>query len=71
MSRLMSAIALLLSSFPLLAAVRDEAPSGPVDTVGMVPIVIFIALFVGSIVAFLVWYLMADDKPSDKDNERK
>lgn len=73
MSRLASTIMLFLLTSPLLAAMREEgAPSAPAETVGMVPIIIFAVIFIGSIVAFIVWYLMADEeKPEDRENKAK
>jgi len=73
MSRLIATIMLFLLTSPLLAAMKEEgAPSAPAETVGMVPIIIFAVIFIGSIVGFILWYFISDDKkPEDEDSKAK
>ena len=76
MSRLISGFAFYLLCFPLLAAtkaIEEGAAPAPVETVGPIPIIIFGIVFVGSIVAFIWWYVRAkdDESPENKDKEAK
>jgi dipeptide/tripeptide permease len=67
MKNFLYSILLFLLSNPLLAAVREEPASAPVETVSMVYVVVFGLLFVGMIVGFFI-YLWMNDKgePQDK-----
>ena len=67
MSKLLSAITLFLLSSPLLAATKEmDAASAPAETVDMVWVVVFIILFIGSIIGFFIYLFMTDkDKKGD------
>ena len=61
MSKLLSAITLFLLSSPLLAATKEmDAANAPAETVDMVWVVVFIVLFIGSIIGFFVYLFMTD-----------
>ena len=67
MSKLLSAITLFLLSSPLLAATKEmDAASAPAETVDMVWVVVFIVLFIGSIIGFFIYLFMTD---KDKKEE--
>ena len=68
MSKLLSAITLFLLSSPLLAATKEmDAANAPAETVDMVWVVVFIILFIGSIVGFFVYLWWTDkDKKTEK-----
>ena len=67
MSKLLSAITLFLLSSPLLAATKEmDAASAPAETVDMVWVVVFIILFIGSIIGFFIYLFMTDkDKKAE------
>ena len=68
MSEFLSAITLFLMSSPLFAAAKEmEAPSAPVETVGVVWVIVFVVLFVGSIVGFFayLWHSEKTRKPKE------
>jgi hypothetical protein len=61
--RFLSAIALFLLSCWTFAATREmEGASAPVDTVDMIYVVIFLVIFVGSIIGFFVYLFMSEKK---------
>ena len=67
MSKLLSAITLFLLSSPLLAASKEmDAANAPAETVDMVWVVVFIILFIGSIIGFFIYLFMTD---KDKKEE--
>jgi hypothetical protein len=66
MIKILSSIFLFLLSSPLLAVVRDEPASAPVETVSMVYVVVFGILFVGMIIGFFI-YLWMNDKGGSQD----
>jgi len=56
MSKFLSAIALFLMSSSLLAAAKEmEAATAPAETVGMIWVILFVVLFLGSIIGFFVY----------------
>ena len=66
MSNFLSAVTLFLMSSPLFAAAKEmEAANAPVETVSMIWVVVFIVIFLGSIVGFFIylWYTDKDRKP--------
>lgn len=67
MQKLLSSVVFFLMSLPVLAATEDVGRAdAPVETVGMVYVVIFGVLFIGSIVGFFI-YLYMNEKKSKKD----
>ena len=54
--------ALLLPSLSLLAATQEEVANAPVQTVDTLYVWIFLAGFIGAIVAGCVWYFSSEDK---------
>jgi hypothetical protein len=67
MQKVLSAIVLCLLSLPLLAATKEmEGANAPVETVGVIYVVIFGILFIGGIVGFFIYLWWSDrDKKSD------
>ena len=68
MSKFLSAVALYLMSGPLLAAAKEmEAATAPAETVGMIWVILFVVLFIGSIVGFFVylWHTEKKRKPGE------
>ena len=66
MQKVLSAVALFLMSLPILAATKEmEGANAPVETVDMIYVVIFIILFIGSIVGFFIylWWSDRNKKP--------
>lgn len=56
MFKFLNAITLFLMSSSLLAAAKEmDAATAPSETVGMIWVILFIVLFVGSIVGFFVY----------------
>ena len=66
MNKLIAAIWLLLSSGMTLAANLGDAANAPVDTVSPVYVVLFLILFFGSIVGYLVWVWRSDKRGTDQ-----
>ncbi|HKU70124.1 MAG TPA: hypothetical protein VJQ51_04735 [Burkholderiales bacterium] len=67
MKNFLTSIFLFVLSSPLLAAVREEPASAPVETVSMVYVVVFGLLFVGMIIGFFIYLWMSDkSEPQDK-----
>jgi len=67
MKKILSAITLFLMSCWAFAATKEmEGASAPVDTVDMIYVVIFIVIFVGSIVGFFI-YLWMNEKKQKSD----
>ena len=63
MKKILSAITLFLMSCWAFAATKEmEGASAPVDTVDMIYVVIFIVIFVGSIIGFFVYLWMNEKK---------
>lgn len=67
MQKLLSAMTLLLMSWPTFAATKEMegAPSAPPETVSVVWVVIFGIIFIGSIIGFFVylWWSGKKKKP--------
>ena len=62
MSRFLSAVTLFLMSSPLFAAAKEmEGANAPAETVGMIWVIIFVVIFIGSIVGFF-WYLWWNER---------
>ena len=62
MSKFLSAVTLFLMSSPLFAATKEmEAANAPVETVSMIWVVVFVVIFIGSIVGFF-WYLWWNER---------
>jgi hypothetical protein len=63
MKKILSAITLFLMSCWAFAATKEmEGASAPVDTVDMIYVVIFIVVFVGSIIGFFIYLWMNEKK---------
>lgn len=63
MSKFLSALTLYLLSSPLFAATKEmEAVDAAGETVSMVWVVIFVILFVGSIVGFFIYMWISEKK---------
>jgi hypothetical protein len=61
--KILSAITLFLMSCWAFAATKEmEGAGAPVDTVDMIYVVIFIVVFVGSIIGFFVYLWMNEKK---------
>lgn len=67
MRKALSAVVLFLMSLPILAATKElEGANAPVETVDTIYIVLFIIIFIGSIVGFFIYLFWADrNKKSD------
>ena len=66
MSKLLSAVTLFLMSSSLFAATKEmEAANAPAQTVDMIWVIVFIVIFIGSIVGFFVylWHTEKNKKP--------
>ena len=62
MSRFLSAITLFLMSSPLFAASKEmDAANAPAETVSMIWVIVFLVIFIGSIVGFF-WYLWWNER---------
>jgi flagellar basal body-associated protein FliL len=62
MSKFLSAVTLFLMSSPLVAALKEaDAATAPADTVDVIWVILFVILFVGSVVGFFV-YLWLHEK---------
>ena len=62
MSRFLSAVTLFLMSSPLFAAAKEmDAANAPADTVSMIWVIVFLVIFIGSIVGFF-WYLWWNER---------
>jgi hypothetical protein len=72
MRKLLKLVVPFLLSLPILAAAQEEggAASAPVHTVDMVYVVIFLALFIGAIAGFLVYFFLQSDKKKEKPVSR-
>ena len=68
MSKFLSAVALFLMSSPLFAATKEmEAATAPAETVGMIWVIVFVVIFIGSIIGFFVylWHTEKKRKPDE------
>jgi hypothetical protein len=70
MQKLLPALALYLLSSPLFAAAKEVDASAPVETVDVVWVMIFVALFVSSIVGFLAFVWIRDRKSGDSQSSK-
>ncbi|MGH8703658.1 MAG: hypothetical protein ACREVR_21100 [Burkholderiales bacterium] len=62
MSKFLSAVTLFLMSSSLFAATKEmEAANAPAPTVDMIWVIVFIVIFIGSIVGFF-WYLWWNER---------
>ena len=62
MSRFLSAVTLFLMSSPLFAAAKEmDAANAPAETVSMIWVIVFLVIFIGSIVGFF-WYLWWNER---------
>ena len=70
MQKLLTTIIFFLMSLPVLAATKEMegGTPAPVETVGMVYIVIFGVIFIGMIIGFFAYLFMSD---KDKKPEQK
>lgn len=63
MSKFLSVLTLYLLSSPLFSATQEmEAVAAAGDTVSMVWVVLFVVLFVGSIVGFFIYMWISEKK---------
>ena len=63
MQKFLSSAIFFLMSLPVLAATEGMSKAdAPAETVGMVYVVIFAVLFIGSIVGFFIYLFMTDKK---------
>jgi hypothetical protein len=63
MKKFLSAVSLFLMSCWALAATREmEGASAPVETVDVIYVVIFLVIFVGSIIGFFVYLWLSEKK---------
>ena len=61
MSRFLSAVALLLMSGPLFAAMKEmDAANAPAETVSVVWVIVFVVLFIVSCVGFFAYIWLKD-----------
>ncbi len=68
MQKLLSTVVFFLMSLPVLAATEGMSKAdAPSETVGMVYVVIFGVIFIGSIIGFFIYLFMSDKK--DKSNK--
>ena len=68
MSKFLSAVALFLMSSPLFAATKEmEAATAPAETVGMIWVIVFVVIFIGSIIGFFIylWHTEKKRKPDE------
>lgn len=66
MSKSLSAVALFLMSSPLFAAAQEmEAATAPAETVDVIWVIVFGAIFIGSIIGFFIylWHSEKSRKP--------
>ena len=62
MSNFLSAVTLFLISSPLFAAAKEmDAANAPAETVSMIWVIVFLVIFIGSIVGFF-WYLWWNER---------
>ena len=62
MTKFLSAVTLFLMSSTLFAATKEmEAANAPAPTVDMIWVIVFIVIFIGSIVGFF-WYLWWNER---------
>ncbi|HKA40193.1 MAG TPA: hypothetical protein VKD25_10505 [Burkholderiales bacterium] len=67
MKRFLSALSLFLFSCWAFAATKEmEGANAPVETVDTVWVVVFVVLFVVSIIGFFIYLFMTDKKKSDQ-----
>jgi len=68
MQKILSSILFFLTSLPVLAATEEMSKAdAPAETVGMVYVVIFGVIFLGSIIGFFIYLFMHDKgEKSDK-----
>ena len=63
MSKFLSAVKLFLMSSLLFAAPREpDAATAPPETVGVVWVIVFVVLFVGSIIGFFLYLWRIEKK---------
>ena len=62
MFKLLSAIVPCLVSSPLFAALKEMEAAAPVETVDAIWIVVFVVVFVGSIIGFFIYLWRTDRK---------
>jgi hypothetical protein len=67
MSKLVSAIVLFVMSSPLFAAAEEAGATAPAETVDVIWVALFAAIFIGSIIAFFVylWHTERSRKPKE------
>jgi hypothetical protein len=64
MHKVLSTLFLVLLQLPLLAAAQErEAAAAPVETVSMVYVVAFGAIFLGMIAGFFIYLFMKKEEP--------
>lgn len=67
MKQFLSALSLFLLSCWAFAATKEmEGANAPVETVDTVWVVVFVVLFVVSIIGFFIYLFMTDKKKSDQ-----
>ncbi|MGH8661353.1 MAG: hypothetical protein ACREUB_06275 [Burkholderiales bacterium] len=66
MSKFLSAVALFLTASPLFAALKEMDPTAPAETVDVIWVVVFVVIFIGSIVGFFI-YLWLSGKSGKPD----
>ena len=71
MSRFVSAVALFLMSSPLFAAMKEmDAANAPSETVSVVWVVVFVALFIVSCVGFFAYIWLKDGKSEQAGSDK-
>jgi drug/metabolite transporter (DMT)-like permease len=60
--KLLSAIVSCLVSSPLLAAVKEMETAAPVETVDPIWVIVFVVVFFGSIIGFVLYFWRSDNK---------
>lgn len=65
MFKFLAAFVSYLVSSPLLAAMKEMDAAAPVETVGVVWVIVFVVAFFGSIIGFFIylWYSERKRKP--------
>jgi flagellar basal body-associated protein FliL len=63
MSRILSAVALFLMTYPLFAALREmDAANAPAETVNVIWVIVFCVVFVVAVAGFFAYIWLKDDK---------
>ena len=71
MSRFLSAVALFLMSGPLFAAMKEmDAANAPAETVSVVWVIVFVALFIVSCVGFFAYIWLKDGKSEQSGSDK-